>query len=809
LKNKINLKQLAAYVGILSVFCITALFYFKPVLNGNKIYQSDIAQFRGMSKELKDFRNKTGKEAFWTDAAFGGMPSYQLSTYYPNDYIKKLDSLVRFLPRPADYLFLYFLGFFVLLSVLKFDWKLALLGSLAFGFSTYFIIILGVGHNAKAHAIGYIPLVLSGVLLLFKRNYVSGFVVTAVATGLEIHTSHPQMTYYMSFLLLFIGVFYVIESYKKQVLKEVAKPISLVFVAMIIGLLINAQSLLATKEYASNSTRSKSELTITVDGSPKEITSGLSKEYITEYSYGILETFNLMIPRLTGGANNEDLGKDSNTYLFLASKIGASQAANFSKNVPTYWGNQPIVAAPAYIGAVFVLLFFVGIFLVKGWIKKGLLAATIFSILMSWGKNFGFLTNFFIDYVPLYNKFRAVSSIQVIAEICIPLLGMLALKDLFSDEITKEDKLKALKLGGGLSLGIILIFGFIGAMVYSFEGINDEYLNQQIPGFSGALQADRKAILLADSFRSLLLVLGTLGVVWAMLFSKIKKEYAMLVLGAVLLFDTFGVAKRYVNDDDFLPAHKVEKPFRKSAVDKEILKDKGHYRVVNLAGNFMNDGATSYYHKSIGGYHAAKLRRYQELVDFQISKNNIEVFNMLNTKYFIVPSEKGKKQVQQNPEANGNAWFVNNIINVTNADEEILALSHFDSKRDIVVNTNEFKVQSVAADSTAVIILTSYKPNQLTYKYRAQKPQIVVFSEIHYQPGWNAYVDGEAVPHFRANYVLRAMNVPAGKHTINFKFEPKVIQQGSLISLIGYGLLVLTLGLSIYFNIKKERQDVS
>ncbi|NIJ46022.1 hypothetical protein FHR24_002500 [Wenyingzhuangia heitensis] len=805
MKNNRILKQVAIYFGVLVTFCIVALFYFKPVLSGDKLFQSDIAQFRGMSKELNDFREKKGEEAFWTDAAFGGMPSYQLSTYYPNNYIKNVDSVIRFLPRPADYLFLYFVGFFVLLTVLKFDWKLALIGSLAFGFSTYFIIILGVGHNAKAHAIGYIPLVLSGMLLLFQNKYLSGFILTALAMGLEIQTSHPQMTYYLLFLLLITGLFYLVEHLKKGDIKQVVKPVSYAVVAMVIGLLMNAQSLLATKEYASNSTRSKSELTISPDGKSIKASSGLSKEYITEYSYGVLETLNLIIPRLTGGANNEDVGTDSNTYQFLAPKIGASQAANFSKNAPTYWGSQPIVAAPAYIGVVFVLLFFIGAFLVKGWIKKGLVAATIFSILMSWGKNFDLLTNLFIDYMPLYNKFRAVSSIQVIAEVCIPLLGMLALKELFSENITKQEKIEALKKGGGILTGILIVFGFLGGIFYSFVGGNDGYYNQQIPGFTGALQADRKAMLMSDSIRSFVLVAITLGLIWGVLTVKIKKQYGVIVLGVVLLFDTMGIAKRYVNDDDFLPAHKVEKPFQKTAVDKQILEDKGHYRVVNLAGNFMSDGATSYYHKSIGGYHAAKLRRYQELVDFQLSKNNMEVFNMLNTKYFITPNEKGQKQVQQNPDANGNAWFVNNIIEVKTANDEILALSDFNSKNDVIVNTNEFSVTKTEQDTTAVVALKSYQANQLIYEYKTEKPQVLVFSEIYYQPGWNAYVDGEFTAHFRANYVLRAMNVPAGKHIIEFKFEPQVIQQGSMISLVGYGLLILVSGLLFFVTNKNKK----
>ncbi|MDB4297180.1 YfhO family protein [Flavobacteriaceae bacterium] len=799
-----KIRELAKYLLVTIVFALVSLIYFKPVLSGKKIFQSDIAQFRGMSKELKDFREQNGKEAFWTDAAFGGMPSYQLSTYYPHNYIKVIDSAFRFLPRPADYLFLYFVGFFVLLSVLRFDWKLALIGSLAFGFSTYFIIILGVGHNAKAHAIGYMPMVVAGVLLLLQKRYLLGFVLTSLAMGLEVQTSHPQMTYYLLFFLLFLGIFYAINSFKKKTLKTLIKPFAFIVVSLLIGVLMNSSSLLATKEYASQSTRSKSVLTITPDGKEKVSTSGLSKDYITEYSYGILETFNLLIPRLTGGANNENLGQESHTFSFLRSKIGVAQAKGFSKNVPTYWGNQPIVAAPAYIGAVFVFLFFVGCFLLKGWLKKALIAITIFSILMSWGKNFSLLTDLFISYMPLYNKFRAVSSIQVIAEISIPLLGMLALKDLLDSTVEKTNKLEALKKAGMLVGGILIFFTVLGGMFFSFEGLNDGYYNNMIPGFSGALAADRKDLLFNDGLRSIILVLIVGGILWASIQQKVKQNIAILIIGTVLLFDMIGTAHRYVNDTSFLPANKVEKPFQLSAIDKEILQDKGHYRVANFAGSFMNDGATSYYHKSIGGYHAAKLGRYQELVDFHIVNNNIEVLNMLNTKYFIIPNEEEGKQVHVNLEANGNAWFIKGVKYVDNANDEILALDNFNSKEEIVINKTDFGVVNNSdIDSEATIKLSSYKANELTYVSNSKSNQIAVFSEIYYQPGWNAYIDGKLTSHFRANYVLRAIEVPGGKHNIVFKFEPTVIATGGLLSLVGY-LLLFLIAFAIYkFNNKQ------
>jgi hypothetical protein len=781
------------------VFIIVALGYFSPVLRGYKLFQSDIQQFRGMSKEIKDFRAANDTEPYWTDAAFGGMPSYQLSTYYPNDFIKKLDSLIRFLPRPADYLFLYFLGFFLLLLVLKFDWKLAMIGSLAFGFSTYFIIILGVGHNAKAHAIGYIPLVISGVLLVFQKKYFYGFLWSTLAIALEVNASHPQMTYYLFFVLLILGIVLLVEKIKaKEHLGVFMKEIGLLFLAGFLALGMNASSLLATKEYADYSTRGKSALTITSEGKEKEVRSGLSKSYITEYSYGILETFNLFVPRFTGGANSENLGEESTTYAFLASKIDRRQAAQFSKNVPTYWGSQPIVAAPAYIGAIFIFLFVLGIFLVKGGLKKWLVATTLFSILMSWGHNFSLLTNFFIDYIPLYNKFRAVSSIQVLAEVSIPLLGLLALKEFVYGDTNKAAKQEALKKSFYGVGGLALFFALLGVFLFDFQGGNDGYYNSMIEGLSSAIVEDRKSLFFKDSLRSLLLVAMAAGVLSVILKEKINKNKALYFLGALLLFDTMGSARRYVNTEDFLPAIKVEKPFVKSAIDKEILKDKGHYRVANFSGNFMNDGATSYFHKSIGGYHAAKLGRYQDLVDFHISKNNMEVLHMLNTKYFIVPDEKGNKSLQENPIPNGNAWFAGSIKGVNSAEEEILNLADFDSKQTAIVNQKEFsltlnKIEGV--DPNSKIELRHYQANALVYESESIKNQLAVFSEIFYEEGWNAYIDGQLTSHLRANYVLRALEIPAGKHRIEFKFEPTVIAKGNVVNISSWGVfLILLLG---------------
>ncbi|MCP4883897.1 MAG: YfhO family protein [Flavobacteriales bacterium] len=804
-----NIKKFLPLLVALLSFVIISLAYFSPVLEGKELFQSDIAQFRGMSKEVKEFRDQYHEEPYWTNRAFGGMPTYQLSTYYPNDFIKKIDRVLRFLPRPADYLFLYFLGFFVLLSVLKVDWKLAIIGALGFGFSTYLVIILGVGHNAKAHAIAYMPFVLAGLLLVFQKKYLQGFVLTALAMALEINASHPQMTYYLLFAVLIFGIVQIIQAFKEKELPVFFKQIGILMVAVILAVGVNATSLLATKEYAEHSTRSQSELTINPDGSPKEITSGLSKEYITQYSFGLLETFDLFIPRFMGGSNSEKLDKESFTYRYLKERAGRKQALSFAENAPMYWGDQPIVAAPPYLGAVFVFLFVLGALLLKGPLKKWLVVATIFSIVMSWGKNFDLLTNFFIDYVPLYNKFRAVSSIQVIAEIAVPLLGILGLHHFLNDKTDKGDKRKAFKWAAISVAGLALFFTATGANLFAFESFRDANYENMLAGLSDVLIEDRRTIFFQDSLRSLVYVVITACLLWLFFTEKIKKD---IVVGGILilvLLDLVNVDKRYVNNDDFITKSKLEKPFELSPIQGEILKDDGYYRVLNFMVDPLNDGSTSFYHNSIGGYHAAKPRRFQELYEFQIARNNMEVLNMLNTKYYIFPGENNIENVQLNEEANGNAWFVQQVVYVETANEEIKALDSLNTKEKVVLTENyktDLDDLRFENDSTASIVLTSYKANELKYESKTEKAQLAVFSEIYYKDGWNAYLDGEKIPYMRANYVLRAAVIPAGDHELVFKFEPKVIQTGSTISLISYGLLLL-IPLGWYFKERKTKVD--
>ena len=608
--------------------------------------------------------------------------------------------------------------------------------------------------------------------------------------------------------MLILGIVELFHAIKEDKLSRFIKQAAVIIAAVILGVGANAPRLMAMKEYTDFSTRGKSELTINADGSKKQETQGLDKSYITQYSYAKLETFNLFIPRFMGGGTVEELGEDSEFYQLIAKTAGKKVANDYSKQVLTYWGDQPIIEAPAYIGAVIFFLFFLGIFLVKGKLKQWLVAATIFSVLLSWGRNFEVLTNIFIDYVPLYNKFRAVSSIQIIAELCVPILGVLALKEFFSSEVSNKKKKKALENAFFTFSGLI-VFGYLLAQSFStFEGLRDASYND-LSGLLDAVIADRKSMLLMDSLRSFGFVILTAGILWFTLKEKLKKQFAIIALVVFLLVDLLSVDKRYVNESDFRSSRKVEKPFIASNADKQILKDKSHYRVANFTVDPMQDGSTSYFHQSIGGYHAAKMGRYKELFDYQIAKNNMSVLNMLNTKYFIIADQNNQPQAQLNIDAYGNAWFVDNVLLVDSADQEMKMLDSLNTQLSAVIDQSKLLENSAfnfQKDTTASISLDKYGVTELTYTSNAKTEQFAVFSEIFYKDGWNAYVDGELTPHYRVNYVLRGMKVPAGNHKIVFKFEPKVIQKGSLVSLISYGLLIaITIGWLFYDDRKKKK----
>ncbi len=802
-----QLQKIYPHVLAILGFVLVSVIYFYPVLQGKKIYQSDIAQYTGMAKEQNDFRATEHQEPFWTNSAFGGMPTYQLGAKYPHDYIGVLDDAIRFLPRPADYLFLYFIGLYALLLVLKIDPLKAFFAAIAFGFSTYLIIILGVGHNAKAHAIGYMPLVIAGVLLVFQKKYIWGGLLTMFTVALEINANHFQMTYYLLIFLLILAGYYIYQAIQEKEYKSLMTSFAVLTIAGIFALGANATNLLATAEYTDFSTRGKSELTYNSDGTKNSGNSALTKDYITEYSYGIMESFNLISPRLFGGSNSEAVGQESEMYEFMIGQgVPEAQATDFVSGVPTYWGDQPIVAAPAYIGVVVFFLGIVALFIDKRKIKYIFLSGAIVSLILSWGKNFALLTDFFIDYIPLYNKFRAVSSIQVLLELCLPVLAIMGLQSFFT--LDKEAQKKGLLQAGVLSFGIIVIL-FLAKGMFSFSGGSDAYfLESYGPGFVDALKADRKSLFSADLLRSGFFIVIVSGVLWLYIKNSFSQNTAIIIVGLLMIFDLFFVDKKYVSAKDFVSGNEVENPFQETAADTQILQDTTHYRVFEVDGN-MASARTSYFHHSIGGYSAVKPRKMQQLFDYQIAKNNMEVLNMLNVKYVIQTDSTGNPVPSQNPNANGNAWFVSKIQNVNSADEEMKALDKLDTKnvavksKDIDNKNFEFPLP-FQRDSLASIQLILYKPNQLKYVSSNKHIGFAVFSEMYYKNGWKASIDGQETEIFGVNYVLRGLQIPAGKHTIEFKFEPQVIKTGSTITLFSsVGMLLLLFG-GIYFERKKR-----
>ncbi|UJH67161.1 YfhO family protein [Allomuricauda sp. SCSIO 65647] len=807
---KLSAKAIFTHLIVIALFLLASVVYFYPVLQGKAIYQSDIAQYKGMAKERDDFKENTGIESYWTNSAFGGMPTYQLGANYPHDYVKKLDRLIRFLPRPADYLFLYLLGFYVLMLCMKVKWRWAVLGALAFGFSTYLIIILGAGHNAKAHALGYIPFLLGGIILTFRRKYVLGFLLTALAMALEVSANHYQMTYYFMLLVLVLGLVYLIYAIREKELKHFFISVGILVGAVILGIATNATGLMATKEYADWSTRGKSALTISPDGSSKEVKDGLDYEYITQYSTGIAESMNIFIPRFFGGATIEALGEKSKTYDFWVNQgVPRRQALAFANELPLYWGEKIIEAGPAYVGAVIIFLFILGLFLVKGKHRWWLLAGFIFSLVLSWGKYFPGLSRFMIDHFPLYNKFRAVSSIQVVLELCVPVLGVLAIKRITSKKVDSKTKLKAIKYSVvtviAIVIGVFIMKGF-----FDFDSFRDEiYRRNYGDALVSTIKGDREAVYINDTIRSLVFVLLTALALWFFVKDKINKNILAIALGALLLIDLVGVNLRYVNEDDFVRQRVVKSPFQPSELDQALMQDPGVFRVFDPSEG-LNGARTSYFHRSLGGYHAAKPRAMQDLFEFHLYQNNLQVLNMLNVKYIIQQDEEGRSFPAVNDQANGNAWFIENIKVVKSADEAIQALGAIDTKTTAVVNTQKYPrlvKTNYQVDSLAHAQLNDYRPNYLKYSTHNANDGFVVFSEMHYPHGWNAYLDGNLVEHYRVNYALRGLKVPAGEHEIEFKFEPEVVEMGSQIALgSNIALGVLLLGGLVYLFWPKGRK---
>ena len=803
--KKFDFNILLPYIGALLIFLIITLIYFSPLLEGKRIQQSDIMQFTGMSKEVADFREKTDSEALWTNSMFGGMPAYQISVVYKGNVLGYLDKILTLgLPHPASTVFLYFIGFFILLLVLKVDPWLSIAGAIAFAFSSYFFVILDVGHNSKAHAIAYMAPVVAGIILTLRRKYLWGGILTAIFLSLEIKANHPQITYYLLIIVLILGLFELIYAIREKRFPRFALGVGILVIAASFAVLTNIATLWATMDYGKHTIRGKSELT----SNQENKTSGLDRDYATQWSYGVGETMTLLIPNFYGGGSSSKLSENSAVVKALKeNNVPQNQINQFTKYpLPfLYWGDQPSVAGPVYVGAIVFFLFVLGLIVVRGPLKWWLLSITVLSILLAWGHNFMAFTNFFMDYIPGYNKFRAVSMTLVIAEFAMPLLGLLALKILFDQRDEQKKLFKSLKIATAIAGGLTLLFVIVPGIFLSFSGPTDATIQQQFQFPDWMMQAirdERARLVRLDSLRSFAFIMLAAVTLWALLFSKLKRSYVYIILSALILLDMFVISKRYLNNDSFTEKTKVEKPFTATSADQRILQDKDpNFRVLNLSVNTFNDASTSYFHKSIGGYHGAKLRRYQELIENQISKRNMDVLNMLNTKYVIIADEDRKPMAQENFDALGNAWFVEGVEFVDNADQEMEAITLFNPADTAIIDKrfeSELSTFKPGRDSLAFIKLTSYAPNALTYEFETGKEGLAVFSEIYYPKGWNAYVDGELTPHFRVDYVLRAMLLPAGSHMLEFKFEPKVYFIGekiSLISSITLIVLIILLGL--------------
>ena len=794
--NKVQFRKSLIHLYTAIGFAVVSLIFYSPLLDGKRLFQSDINQYEGMSREITENRDAFSDEIYWIDNAFGGMPTFQLGAKFAYDVLAPIHMLFRFIPRPAHTLFLYLLTMYILLMVLKIPWRIAVLGSIAFAFSTYLLIILQVGHNTKALAISYIPLVIAGLLLLKQHKLLPGFLVSLVAISLQIRANHYQMTYYMLILLGIYFIVYLVDSYRKKDVKDFITYMSLFFLAGILALGLNAPNILSTYDYSKYSTRSQSELKLNPDGSEKEISTGLDYDYITQYSYGIFESLNLVAPRVQGGASSEDVGENSDLYEFLIdNNVPKPQAQSFIKSVPTYWGSQPILEAPAYIGASIAFLFVLSLFVVKGPFKWWLLISFILSLLLSWGKNFPLLTNLFIDYVPFYNKFRAVSSIQVILEFAVPLLAVIGLNKFLADSDLKNIR----RSFAIFSVPLIILLVISGSL--SFAGLYDDYYSngygQEI--FNQIIE-ERKNIFNKDILRALLIG----GVIFLTLrFSKlIGRNFTFLIVSLIVIVDLYSVNSRYIDKDLFID--KSINTYQLSEIDNEILLDTLDYRVFNLSTGLSN-ASSSYYHNSLNGYHAAKLRRFQEYYDYLTFHDNEKLFNSLNVKYLIGKDDQDQDQLYINPDALGNAWSVDSLLILDNPDELLNKLKDTDiSKIALGLKNSIPKDLPKTFESKDLIKIEKVKnsSSDLTYNYNALSEQLIVFSEIYYPSGWEVFIDGEKSNFFDINYLLRGMLIPEGKHEIEFFFSPEIVKTGINIRII---TIIITFSLIAYMLYRENK----
>ena len=798
------------------LFAILAFAYFFPAdIEGRILYRHDASAGRGAGQEGIEYLERTGERTRWTNALFCGMPTYQMAPSYhsTNVLAQAANAYHLWLPENVWYVFAYLLGFYILLRAFDFRQHLAALGSVIWAFSTYFLIIIAAGHIWKVWALAYLPPMIAGIVLAYRGKYLWGLLLTAVFTAFEINANHVQMTYYYLFIVFFLFIAWLVDAIRKHEMARFVKATAVCLAGAAIGVCINLSNIYHTWQYSKESMRGKSELV--KKNSDNQTNSGLERDYITQWSYGIDETWTLLIPNAKGGASvpltqsEKAMEKADNNFLPIYQQLGQ------------YWGEQPGTSGPVYVGAFVMMLFILGLFIVKGPVKWALLAATILSIMLSWGKNFMGMTDFFIDYVPMYAKFRTVASILVIAEFTIPLLAMLALKKLMDEPELFKPRMKYVGISFLLTGGIAMLFSLMPSAFFdSFISSGELKALQSLPAeyvqpVTANLTEMRQNVFTSDSLRSFYIILVGTGILLAFMMGKLKKEYAVGIILVLCLVDLWTVNKRYLNDQMFVPKSEREAPQQKTQTDELILRDQSlDYRVLNLASNTFNENETSFYHKSIGGYHAAKLRRYQEVVERYISPeiqrlfqavseaggdmtkvNGDSIFpvlNMLNAKYFIFPLQDGQTVPIQNPYVYGNAWFVDELRYVDNANQEMDALATMDLRHQAVADA-KFKAQlgdAVVQDTASVVTITAYEPNCLTYDVNSGKGGVLVFSEVYY-PGWTATIDGEPVELGRVDYLLRAMQVKPGRHEVVLSFFPKSVNTTETFAYLAYGVLIL------------------
>lgn len=828
-------KKFLPDVVVIAVFAIISFaYFFVPITQGKILYQHDASAGVGAAQEMTEYQNRTGETTRWTNSIFGGMPTYQMSpSYQSTDGLSQvMNAYHLWLPDNVWFLFAYLLGFYILLRAFDFRQSLAALGSVMWAFSSYFLIIIAAGHLWKVMALAYLPPMIAGVVLAYRGRYLSGFIVTALFTAFEIKANHVQMTYYYLFIILFMVIGYLVKSIREKQLAVFLKATGVLAAAALIGIAINLSSLYHTWQYQKESMRGKSEL-VKKDAA-NQTSSGLDRDYITQWSYGIDETLTLLVPDAKGGAS-VPLSKNA-TAMAKADPQIQSMIPQLYDAFPQYFGTQPGTSGPVYVGAFVLFLFILGLFIVKGPMKWALLAATVLSILLAWGHNFMGFTNFFLDYIPMYAKFRTVASILVIAEFTIPLLAALALKKIVDEPDVLSKQMKFAYISLALTAGVAALIALFPDMMGPFVSEQERQMVGSIQGMDGGtartilanISDMRAAMVSSDAWRSVIIILIGFALLFAYKLKKLRADYMIAALLVLCLVDMWQVDKRYLNDEMFVPKSERDMPQQPTATDIEINKDKSlDYRVLNFASNTFNENETSYFHKSIGGYHPAKLRRYQEMIDAYIvpemqkamqaiaaKGGNMQqvdgvklfpVLNMLNTKYFIFPLQGGATMPLKNIYAQGNGWFVDKIDYVADANAEYAEVGKIDVRHEAVADKQFEAVlgQAKANDSTATVKLDKYEPNNLQYTVNSKNGGIVVFSEIYY-PGWKATVDGQSVELGRVNYILRAVNVKPGKHIVVLDFHPTSISTTETIAYISIVILLLAIAGAGYMEWKKK-----